>query len=713
MIFSGEPLFLRHILVNIKRLIIWSIIGTGISSVTTQLLTIREFLSQFHGNEITISLVIFCWLLVTGLGSLIAKAVRRSSLSSFTILTLIIAVWPLLQIIVIREFRETIFIHGTSPGFYPIFFYIIVTVTPYCLLTGFILPYAQKVLNDHHYPFRSGDLYLTDSVGDITGGIIFSFVLVYWLKPFVIIAVTSTLLIFVGLLLLVLSRMYVFFVTGLVLVCVFYFYSTNNLFEKLTLTRQYGDIVRYLESPYGRIVISKEGAQHTFWESGVPLYSDSNVINSEEKIHYPLCQLDRVKDVLLVSGGFGEVFDEVSKYAPERVDYVELDPYLTDAGLSEGAIKKAPFLAIMNTDGRRHIKVTKRMYDAIIIDLPDPDTFQINRFFTSEFFFLAKAILKKNGILSMSVEYAPNYISNIRKKKLSILYNTARLHFRNVMALPGEEAYFLCRDGKLWKDIPGRLKLKSINTNYIEGFFHGNVTDERMRQLEEVLDTTESVNKDFRPRLMNIVFQEWFMKHGTSPKYFLVVLFVLTMVYLIFMRREEYILFSTGLATMGVEMLIVFAFQVIYGYIYLKIGAIVTASLLGLLPGAIIGNSLVKKGRNQLFVSEMLILFLLFLFLLWVMWFKGEPHPTYFLAYCFLFSLLCGFQFPVAAAMIGEKSSPAAACFAADLCGASVGTLATGTILIPLWGIQAAVIFLILVKISSSIITYYIKKIRG
>ncbi|MCD4715202.1 MAG: hypothetical protein K8R45_00510, partial [Desulfobacterales bacterium] len=75
-------------MIKAKRLIIWSIIGTGISSVTTQLLTIREFLSQFHGNEITISLVLFCWLLLTGLGSLAAKGVKRSSLGFYTLLIL-------------------------------------------------------------------------------------------------------------------------------------------------------------------------------------------------------------------------------------------------------------------------------------------------------------------------------------------------------------------------------------------------------------------------------------------------------------------------------------------------------------------------------------------------------------------------------------------------------------------------------------------------
>ena len=90
-----------------------------------------------------------------------------------------------------------------------------------------------------------------------------------------------------------------------------------------------------------------------------------------------------------------------------------------------------------------------------------------------------------------------------------------------------------------------------------------------------------------------------------------------------------------------------------------------------------------------------------------------ELHPLYFLAYGFLFSLLCGYQFPIAASIIGEKTSPAAGCLAADLCGASVGTLATGTILIPVWGIRAAVVFLIIVKISSSMIIMFTGKVRA
>ena len=696
---------------NLKRLIIWSIVGTGISSVTTQLLTIREFLTQFNGNEIIISLVIFCWLLMTGIGSLTAKFIKGEGLKVYASLILIIAIWPLLQIVGIRGLRELFFIHGVSQGFYPILFYILITITPYCLLTGFILPYSQIVLNSNHYPFESGDLYITDSIGDIAGGAIFSFILVYFLKPFPIIAITSSLLILVAFFLLVRQRQY-FLLAGALIICSgFYLFSTNSRFETFTLSGQYGDIISYLESPYGRIVITKEGSQHTFWESGLPLYSDSNIINSEEKVHYPLSQLDRVETLMLVSGGLGETLKEISKYRPAHVDYLELDPRLTDAAQDLGVIKNAPFLEIINTDARRYIRTATKKYDAILIDLPDPDTFQINRFFTEEFFSLAKRILKKGGILSTNLKYSPNYISDIGKKKLSTVYNSARMHFKNALALPGAKAYFLLSDRELHSDIPSLLKAKKIPTSYIEGFFHGNVTEDRIKQLQERLDRNELLNTDFEPKLINIVFQEWFTKYGTHPGYFIAILSGLTLIYLLFMRREEYILFSTGFASMGVEMLIIFAFQAIYGYVYLAIGAIITAFLSGLLPGAITGKRWRVKTGAKIMLSEIAILSLLFIFFLWISYFRNELHPLYFLSFCFFFSFLCGFQFPVAAEIIGEEKSPAAGCLAADLCGAAVGTLAIGTMLIPLWGIRFAVVSLILVKISSIVLFTFGRRI--
>ncbi len=687
-----------------KRLIIWSVIGIGISSITVQLVTVREFLTQFNGNEITISLVMFCWLMFTGIGTFIAKYFKPTSLTVYSLLILLIVLWPLPQIIIIRYFREEVFIHGASPGFYHIFFYIAATTAIYCFLVGFILPNALDVLKANNNRFTSGDLYITDNIGDISGGVIFSFILVYLLKPFKIIAVTSSFTILIAFLLLLSSRKYFLSIISIILTFLFYGYALNFHFEESLLSGQYGDIVKYLESPFGRIVISKEGPQHTFWESGIPLYSDMDIIKSEEKVHYPMSQVESVENVLLVSGGLGETIDEILKHNPEHIDYVELDPYLTGVAQEMGFLENRPSLRIINSDARSFIKATDRRYDVIIMSLPDPDTFQLNRFFTDEFFAIAKEVLTRHGILSFGMGYYQNYVGGITKQKLSTIFNTVSSHFENIMVLPGHEAYFLCSDGEISTDIPERLKKKSVSTEYIEGFYHGNITSDRMAYMRANIDREEAINTDFKPRMINIIFKEWFLKHGNSPNIFLAIFVVLISIYLISIRKEEYVLFSTGAATMGVEMLVIFTFQVIHGYIYLKIGAVVTVFLLGLLPGSLVANLSKGKEIKRLMLADIIIIFLLLLFFIWSRFFPVELGQGLFLFYSFVFSFFCGFQFPIAARIIGEQASPAAGCLGADLTGAAFGTIVVGTLLIPLLGVVSGIIFLVLMKITSCMI---------
>lgn len=685
-----------------RALILVSVIGTGISTVTAQLLTIREFLSQFQGNEITISLVLFSWLLVTGIGSLAARWMGRRGLGFYGGLSVILGLWPLLQLLIIRWGREAVFLHGSAPGFYAIFGYVLVTTAPYCLMAGFILPCALEVLRRQGGSLTSGGLYITDSIGDIAGGALFGFVLVYWLHPFTTVVLTSALLLAVGLLILAGHRKGFLLGLAVALTAAFVGVGLNDRLEVRSLEGQFGNIVRYVESPYGRIVVTRDQGLYTFWESGTPLEAGSDPAAVEEKVHYPLSQLDGVENVLLVSGGIGGALDEVRKHRPESVDYVELDPNLTRIAREIGSLEEHPLVSVKNTDGRHYLRTTQNRYDAVILDLPDPDTFQMNRFFTSEFFSLVRERLTPGGVLCFSLEYYPNYLTDVMQRKLSSIWSTARLHFRNVRIIPGGKAYFLCRNGPLTLDIPERLEAKAVPTAYISGYYRGNVTPDRIAMMEEALDAEEHVNTDFQPKVMSLVFQEWFVKHGTSPKPFLWGIAGFTLLYLLFMRREEYVLFTTGFATMGTEMLVVFAFQVLHGYVYLKIGAIVTAFLAGLLPGAVAGRLGRERSGRKLLAADMILVLGLIGFYAWLRFHGTAVSSGWFLAYGFCFSFFCGFQFPSATAIIGEDKSPAAGCLAADLTGAAVGTLVVGAILIPLLGLQAATIVLILVKVSSN-----------
>jgi spermidine synthase len=317
-----------------------------------------------------------------------------------------------------------------------------------------------------------------------------------------------------------------------------------------------------------------------------------------------------------------------------------LDPELTRTALRLKMIPKVPFLNIINTDARRYIQATDLRYDAVILDLPEPDTFQVNRFYTDEFFALAKRVLKKNGVLAVNMAYSPNYMSGLQREKLSILYHTVKRHFKHILVLPGEQACFLMSDHPLSADIPRKLASKGIETAYIDGYFSGNVTEERISDLKEKLGRSHQINTDFNPRLMHLVFREWFTRYGTTPLpfiYGLSGLFALSHLY----EKGGIHPFSTGFTAMGLEMAVIFAFQIIYGYIYMMVGAIITVFLLGLLPGALAGRKWGAGSRVKAGLCEGALLVLLAVFWGWSGWFKVPFHPAWFLVFFCLF-IFCG-----------------------------------------------------------------------
>jgi spermidine synthase len=156
---------------------------------------------------------------------------------------------------------------------------------------------------------------------------------------------------------------------------------------------------------------------------------------------------------------------------------------------TEGLLKTFPALNIIAMDGRAWLKKTGKRYDAIIIDLPDPDTFQLNRFYTAEFFSLTREKLSEKGVLSFSVNSYENYISDITKKKLSSIYNTLTQYYKNVIIIPGGAVFFICSEGLLKYDIPSLLKKRSIDTQYIQYYYYGNVTNDRINQVRGSIDS--------------------------------------------------------------------------------------------------------------------------------------------------------------------------------------------------------------------------------
>jgi spermidine synthase len=685
------------------------VIATGISSVVTQLLIIREFLAQFQGNEFIIALILFNWLILGGIGTILARWVTRdlwgATANHLGWLSLILAMLPAVQILAIRFLRDVFFIHGSSVGFYPTLAYSFLIVSPYCLMVGFVLPYSLFVIRAKNPDYPGARIYIIDNLGDVSGGALFSFALVFLVSPLKAVFLASLpLILATSLLFYTFSRfrVAVYLGVGLTLViliaCIF--------LEPISLLPNEGNLVYYKESRYGRIEVQQDHGQYTLFVGGTPLLGSQNLTMAEETVHYPLAQLPRVHHVLLISAE-GGMMTELEKYRPDSVDYVELDPKVAEVGFRFGLIKRIPNMKVIYQDGRAYLANSNKIYDAIIVNLSEPDTFQINRFFTDRFFDLARRHLAPHGVLSFAMKGFENYLAEPQRQKLSSLYNTVNDYFTHVLLLPGQKIFFLCSSQPINTDIPALLDRKHISTRYIKGYYYGNLTHERIQRLNDLMDPKAPKNGDDYPQLMRLMFQQWFAKFSTSPIGFIAVLAVVCIVYLIRISSEEFVLFSTGFTVMGSELLVIFAFQIFFGYIYLQIGLIVTVFLAGLLPGAWFGDRFRNRSKQTLALADGLLILLMGLLIVALK--QGSYHlpVSFFLFYGFVISLICGFQFPVALYLRGGEAPAVTQTFSADLIGAAFGTLMTNVVLIPYFGIIWAAAGLIGLKLLSLMVIHF------
>ena len=676
--------------------------ATGIASVATQLFTVREVLAQFSGNELVIALILFIWLLLGGAGTFLSLLLTRGALPTIPRLgwlSLGLAALSPIQLLGLRLLREALFMPGSGVGFYPTLAFILGVVGPYALLVGFLLPFGLFVIRSFQPDYPGAFVYISDNLGDVAGGAVFSFGLVFlftplwglllanlpllaaaWnvfpdkhrLRPAVLLAVACTLAVLGG----------------------------AAFWEQASLHRHSGRLVHYEESKYGRFQVYKEHGQFTIYADGTPLYSSQNEFLAEATVHYPLSQLETPDRILLLSAQAG-VLKEVAKYSPAKVDYVELDPALPRLMFRFGLLSQVPGLEVIHSDGRAFVRSTERMYDGIVLCLPEPETYKGNRYFTAEFFGQVKERIAPKGIFSFSVEGFDNYPSREELCKISSLRAAAAEHFRHVLILPGQKTFFLCSQEQLDADIPGLLQQRSIATDYAAYYYPGNVTPERIRELKAELIEGIEVNRDFSPVLMRLMFEQWFAKFSSSPLAFYAVLGLLLLGYILRMSREEFVLFSTGWLNIGGEIAVIFAFQILFGYIYAWIGFIVTAFLAGLLPGAFLGERIRRSKLAVLRSTDALLVVLTAgLILLLAGWGQSLP-PEFFLGFGFALSACCGVQFPAALALRGGTNSAATEAFSADLLGAACGSLVVSVACLPLLGLLWTVALLLGLKLIS------------
>jgi spermidine synthase len=687
------------------------VVATGIASVAVQLVLVREYLAQFRGNEIVIALIFFCWLVFGGIGTVAAKGLEARGLPAspdiLALLSCLLAMLSVGQVLAIRCVRDLVFIHGASVGFTPTVGFVATTIFPYALLVGFVLPYSLMVARQRSAGYPGNWMYMADNAGDVAGAALFSFALVYWLAPFqILLVVHLPLLASLWRLETASHRRIAAAAVAAILAL-----AAGAAFEGRLLPAREGRRVYYAESRYGRIEVVESDGQTSLFSDGVPTLSSQDPALAEEIVHFPLAQLDRPRRLLLVSA-VGGMMAEVAKYRPARVDYVELDPLAARLQIDYGLVAPIAGLTVVAQDARTFLADTTTRYDAILVSLPEPETFQGNRTFTAGFFAQAKNHLAPGGVFSFGIDGVANYISDTRRQKLSSLANTAHAFFDHVMLMPGRRLLFVCSDRPVRADIPMLLEEKGIETRHIRRYFAGDLTDQRIGQINAAVDAGIGQNLDLSPRLMRFAFVDWFARHGESPYGAALVLAAAALAYLLRISRPQWVLLTTGCINIGAEMVAIFTFQAFYGYIYLQLGVLVTVFLAGLLPGAWVGGRFAGNRRRALMTADLLLFLLLLLFSLILVAARQTMPAVAIYSFGLAVSFCCGFQFPLALLLSGGSAAAAAQSFSADLVGAAIGVLLVSLVLIPFLGLLWATLCLAGIKLISFVIAGTIHEIH-
>lgn len=682
-----------------QRLIFISITALGISSIITQILAMREFLSVFHGNELVFGIILANWLLLTGAGSYLGKYADRikGKIDFLVICQIAIAVLPFFHILLIRGLRNVVFPPGLLIDVIQIFIFSLLLLLPYCLISGFLLPLACVIYSSEGNAAQIGKVYFIDNIGDILGGFLFSFILVFFLNPFqsvfFIMAINLTaaylLASFAGKNIARYSSLVLF----LIAVPAILSWDINDATTQLMFRGQ--DLIYQKGTPYGNLVVTQSLDQLNFFENGVPLFTTANTVANEETVHYAMVQHSAPAKVLLISGGIAGTLEEILKYGVEQIDYVELDPQIIEIGKRFTQSLKDERIDVINTDGRFYVKQTGNRYDVVIIDLPDPGSAQINRFYTEEFYSEVKKILNEGGVVSISLTAPANYLSPEIRSLNSALYRAMKGSFSNVIIIPGERNYFLASDAPLSYDIASLVQDRGIDTKYVNEFYlRGKLTPDRIAYVLASTREEVSPNRDLNPISYYYHLLYWISHFGLNLTIAAVLFVVLTLAFIARLKPITFAIFTTGFAGAGLEVVLLIGFQILYGYVYHMLGVIIIAFMAGLAIGAYLANKRLKQmGRWEFVGMELSIAAFSGLLPLALTWLRGLGEA--FLGANVIFPLLAvalatfvGMEFPLASKLSFEDvASTSATLYNADLIGACAGALLVSALLIPILGV--------------------------
>jgi spermidine synthase len=702
-----------------KRVVL-ATVALGLTSIITQIILLREFLSVFCGNELVMGIVLANWMILTGAGSFLGKFAeklkeREKLLPVFLSFT---AVLPIATVFLLHYLRNIVFPVGSMIGVIESVYSSFILLIPYCLVAGFLFSLLAQILS--HASNLIAKVYALEAVGSIVGGVLFNLVAIFFITTYQALVLLT--LFNLGVCFLIGRRFgsppvkYIpLFLAGITLVLAF---SVNLDAVARRFMFRDQELLYYKDTPYGNLTVTRQGDQSNFYENNVLLFSTNDVTANEEAVHYAMIQHPHPRNVLLISGGISGTTQEILKYNVDRIDYVEINPWLIGIGKELTSALANEKIHVINEDARMYVRHASERYDVALVNVPDPSTAQINRYYTVEFFRDLKSTLTQDAVVSISLLSAVDYFGNDARLMCSIMNNTLSTAFKNVLIVPGNRNYFIASDGGLDLNIAHLITQRGITTTYVNKFY---IDDELLKQrsndVVKTLEKDAGLNQDFAPVAYYRQLRYWLSYFSFSPWIPAVVSVLILMGIATRLNTISFGIFTGGFAASSIEVLLLVSFQIIYGYIYQVTGLIITVFMAGLAFGSMYGPKTSTKSQFMRYIGvQCCIVFYCLLLPVVLSFLKNAPHVNAVI-YAIFFSLtlsigiLIGIEFSVATKLLkGNISFVASELYGIDLIGSAAGALIVAAYLLPLLGITYVSLVVASLSLSSALTALVARK---
>ncbi len=732
-----------------------SLLMMGSLGIVAQVLILRELLVVFQGNELTVGIILANWMLSEALGSFVASKLcsRGYGQGAYRMAFAVFAVLLPFCWCAARALPEVAGLGAESFTLPQIFLMSLMVLAPVAVPHGMLFAFGCAALcagaEERHASSFPRVVYLLDVLGLLAGGLGLNYLLLPFVGDAAIVwgaSIAGTLAaafairrgggMTVG--------------CGMLAVAVGWllFSGTAERLASRAAAAQYPGqkMVCFTHTLYGNIAVTRiEEQQTVFLNRRAAITSPvPDVTEVEEFAHLPIvCRRAVPTSALVLAGGVGGVLAELEKYPDLKIVNTEVDPRLftilrrfptpfTDAELQHKN------LVTKEVDSCRYVKSASATFDVIYLPRTLPADLLASRLCTVEFHRRIASLLSPDGIAICALPFSLVAPESHLRHAASCLWSTVRQVYPQVRVVPGDDrVYFLCSKGAALESMspalaeaaaarlpPGLLVMIPPQVAYL-------FQESRSAQLGVWLAgngkapvDTPTVNTDFRPVLLKDTIAHWRRLSGASsgaglPSDSWGVLWRLGLAALLLaapvcvLRRSRgsfaigWCVATTGFAGMACQLFIIFAFQVMYGYLFYEIGLLVAAFMCGSAAGALLSGGARGEVTATLPAVEIasacalglcaLVLCLCHEVILG----GGALSKAMVVVSCALPGMMVGAQYPVALAAwrrAGGGERPGVV-YGLDLLGSCVAGWLAGLVLLPCLGLYVSIGFLVSLKI--------------